>query len=406
VIGFDDIPDARFLRPSLSTVSQPLDRLGRLAYGLVATRAARCTTHAVPAELVIRDSCGCPPRGLQLSEDQYRSQFHDTAYLQKTLDIQYELGLELLGRHGRDPLKLGWLDRTPALGGCLGLWRRLDDPAGFVGSVPEPLIEIVGVYNADGPPFMATDTVTVVGEFPPRDLFDLADASAGQTVFVVPVRNETDDWGLLAAVGRIQDTTPPGREMMNHSGALLALALAHNSLLSSLHESEERLRHAASHDHLTGLPNRALFTDRLRQAWQRSVVDPEHHLALLFLDLDGFKQVNDTLGHAAGDRLLVVVAQRLRRLVREDDTAARLGGDEFVVLLDGVDLPHGPRQAIDRIRAAFVDPVDLDGAEVTVGVSVGVAMSADGITGPEDLLRHADTAMYDAKTRRKVTRAA
>ena len=408
VVGFDDIPDARFLRPSLSTVNQPLDRLGRLAYELVAARQApaRAATHAVPSEFVTRDSCGCPPQGLPVSEDQFRAQFQDTAYLQKTLDIQYRLSIELLGRHGRDPLGLAWLGRTPALGGCLGLWRPAHRPGVIGGNVPEPAIEIVGVYDAEGPARLPADPVIRVGDFPPADLFALADGAAGQVVFLVPVRSEAHDWGVLAAVGRIQDTTPPGREMMNNSSALLAVALEQHALLRSLHESEERLRQAALHDHLTGLPNRALFTDRLRQAWQRSVDDPEHRLALLFMDLDGFKHVNDTLGHAAGDQLLVRVGRRLSDLLRDSDTAARLGGDEFVILLDGVDLPHGPRHVSDRIRATFVDPVILDGEEVRVGVSIGVAMSTDGASAPEDLLRHADAAMYEAKLRRKASRVA
>jgi diguanylate cyclase (GGDEF)-like protein len=391
VVGFDDIADARFLRPSLTTVCQPLDRLGRLAYELLGQAPGM---HVVPSELVVRDSCGCPPKGLQLAEDRYRAQFDDTAYLQKTLDIQYGLSIELLGRHGRDPLGLAWLGRTPARAGRLGLWRP-----------GERAIEIVGAYDAADPARASTRAVLPVEEFPPADLFALADGEAGQIVFVVPVRSEAHDWGMLAAVGRIQDTTPPGREMMNHSGALLALALEHTALLRSLHESEERLRQAALHDSLTGLPNRALFTERLRRAWQRSVADPGHHLALLFLDLDGFKQVNDTLGHAVGDRLLVHVGQRLTGLLRDGDTAARLGGDEFVILLDGVDLPHGPRHVSDRIRAAFVDPVPLDGHEVRVGASIGVALSTDGVAAPEDLLRHADAAMYDAKTQRRAARA-
>jgi diguanylate cyclase (GGDEF)-like protein len=408
VIGFDDIADARFLRPSLSTVNQPLDRLGRLAYELLAARQGppRAATHTAPAVFVARDSCGCPPTGLRPSEDQVRAQFRDTAYLQKTLDIQYELSIELLGGHGRDPLGLAWLGRTPALGGCLGLWRQVDQPTRTIGTVAEPAVEIVGVYNAAAPAQAPADPVIRVGEFPPADLFPLADGAAGQIVFVVPVRSEAHDWGVLAAVGRIQDTTPPGREMMNHSGALLALALDHDALLRSLHEREEELRQAALHDHLTGLPNRALFTERLRQAWQRSIAEPDHRFALLYLDLDGFKQVNDTLGHATGDRLLVHVGQRLCDLLRDGDTAARLGGDEFVILLDGVDLPLGPGHVSDRIRAGFGEPVILDGHEIQVGVSIGVAMSTDGVAAPEDLLRHADAAMYAAKMRRKATRAA
>jgi diguanylate cyclase (GGDEF)-like protein len=409
VVGFDDIADARFLRPSLSTVRQPLDRLGRVAYEIVATRQELSQPCTVPTAFVARDSCGCPPNGLAPTEELYRAQFQDNVYLQMSLNIQYELSIELLGGHGRDPLGLAWLGRTPALGGCLGLWPRADGSAGRPGAVPDPAIEIVGEFRAAGhsragaagPPLAGVGSVTRVDDFPPADLFSLADGAAGEVVFVVPVRSDVHDWGLLAAVGRIQDTTPPGREMMNHSGALLALALEHNTLLRSLHESEERLRQAALHDHLTGLPNRALFTERLRQAWQHSVADPEHQFAVLFLDLDGFKQVNDSLGHAPRDRLLVHVARRLSGLLRTGDTAARLGGDEFVLLLDGVDLPHGPRHVDDRIRATFGEPVILDGREVRVGASIGIATSTDGLAAPDELLRHADAAMYDAKMRRR-----
>ncbi|BCJ53169.1 hypothetical protein Asp14428_46440 [Actinoplanes sp. NBRC 14428] len=193
---------------------------------------------------------------------------------------------------------------------------------------------------------------------------------------------------------------------MNHSGALLAMALEQDALLRSLRESDERLRQAALHDDLTGLPNRALFTERLRQAWQRSTADPGHRFALLFLDLDGFKQVNDSLGHATGDQLLVYVARRLHGLLRDGDTAARLGGDEFVILLDGVDLPHGPNHVSERIRTLFVDPILLDGQEIRVGASVGVATSVEGLSSPDDVLRQADAAMYDTKQRRKANRAA
>ena len=407
VLGFDNIPDAQFLRPSLSTVKQPLDRLAQVAYELLTTEDEQrtATTHTVASLFIARDSCGCPPKSLEISEAKYRTMFQDNVYLDQTLNIQYRLSFELLGRHDRDPLDLSWLRQTPAIGGCLGLWREDDHPAGKVGEVPGREIEIVGSFTAGRQAPAAKGTVRAA-EFPPVDLFGLADGAADATVFVVPVRSETQDWGLLAAVGRIQDTTPPGREMMNHSGSLLAMALEQDALLRSLQESDERLRQAALHDDLTGLPNRALFAERLRQAWHRSTVDPDHSFALLFLDLDGFKHVNDSLGHGTGDQLLIYVARRLNDLLREGDTAARLGGDEFVILLDGVELPHGPNHVSDRIRNVFVDPVVLDGHEVRVGASVGVATSIDGLASPEDVLRHADAAMYDTKLRQKAARAA
>jgi len=194
--------------------------------------------------------------------------------------------------------------------------------------------------------------------------------------------------------------------MMNHSGALLGVALDHNTMLRSLMEQEERLRQAALYDQLTGLPNRTLLFDRLNQAGHRAARHAGHFFALLFLDLDGFKAVNDTLGHAAGDQLLKVVAHRLTEAIRQSDTAARLGGDEFVVLLDGIEMPEGPQPVIDRIEQSFLEPIELDGEPVMVGTSIGLALSTDGYADTEELLRHADAAMYEAKIARKARRAA
>jgi diguanylate cyclase (GGDEF)-like protein len=234
-------------------------------------------------------------------------------------------------------------------------------------------------------------------------LFDLADGPAGDIVFVVPVRNASHDWGVLAAVGRIQATTPPGREMMNQSGALLAAALDHEAMAASLREQEKGLRAAALHDPLTGLPNRLLLADRLEQAGHRAARRPGYRFAVLLLDLDGFKAVNDTLGHAAGDQLLIEVAVRLTGLLRRSDTAARLGGDEFVVLLDGITDPDGQQRVCDAVQAAITEPFLIDGHRVVVGLSIGVALSAEGSADPDRLLREADAAMYRAKS---VARAA
>jgi diguanylate cyclase (GGDEF)-like protein len=237
-----------------------------------------------------------------------------------------------------------------------------------------------------------------VSEFPPPELFALADGAAGDIVFVVPIRSTVRDWGMLAAVGRIQATTPPGREMMNQSGALLAAALDHGALAASLRANEEELRMAALHDHLTGLPNRLLLADRLQQAGHRASRQPGYRFAVFLLDLDGFKAVNDSLGHAAGDQLLIEVAQRLSRLLRKSDTAARLGGDEFVVLLDGITTPNGHQVVSDAITSGLTEPFDIDGRRVEVGLSIGVALSSEQSADPDHLLREADAAMYRAKS--------
>jgi diguanylate cyclase (GGDEF)-like protein len=397
VAGFDDIADATYLTPSLSTVRQPLDRLGAAAYDLVralaADREMPPQIRHVPTTFIERDSCGCPATGLPLSAARTRDLFAQVQLLQTTLNVQYELGIELLGRNRSDPRALGWLGRTPAVGGCLGLWPR-PGPA----PAADPHLDIAGVFRLDGRPADGPGSAVPVSEFPPAELFALADGPAGDIVFVVPVRSTSRDWGLLAAVGRIQATTPPGREMMNQSGALLAAALDHGAMAASLREKEEGLRAAALHDHLTGLPNRLLLADRLEQAGHRAARQPGYRFAVLLLDLDGFKAVNDTLGHAAGDQLLIEVAARLTRLLRRSDTAGRLGGDEFVVLLDGITDADGQQTVCDAIKAAITEPFLIDGRRVVVGLSIGVALSAEGSADPDRLLREADAAMYRAKS--------
>ena len=159
---------------------------------------------------------------------------------------------------------------------------------------------------------------------------------------------------------------------------------------------EARLVHDALHDPLTGLANRALFRDHLERALA-SRRPPGTVVALLFLDLDDFKVVNDSLGHRAGDRLLIEVAHRLSGVIRAGDIAARLGGDEFTVLLDRV---HGVDDAIgsaERVAAELRRPLVFEGRSIVVGVSIGIALAGGAETAADDLLAHADAAMYAAK---------
>jgi diguanylate cyclase (GGDEF)-like protein len=168
--------------------------------------------------------------------------------------------------------------------------------------------------------------------------------------------------------------------------------------LESAHKTKEELRGLAYHDDLTGLPNRSLLYDRLGVAITHARRQ-ESHLAVLFLDLDGFKNVNDSLGHGSGDRVLVELATRVLHSVRAGDTVARFGGDEFIVLLDGVtgaqDAEHVAAKVLDVVQA----PYRLDAHEVSIAASVGVGLYPIDGTSPDELVRSADTAMYREKRR-------
>src|SRR5262249_32887830 len=162
--------------------------------------------------------------------------------------------------------------------------------------------------------------------------------------------------------------------------------------VSKRKESEEDLARQALHDSLTGLPNRTLFSDRVRVAASRRA---NHGFAIIYLDLDGFKLVNDTLGHAAGDEVLVEVSRRIEGLLRGGDTVARLSGDEFALLCEGVALSQ-VRTIADRVIGAMSKPIDVQGHPIVQAASIGIALYGPGgqPVDPEDMLGDADMAMY------------
>ncbi len=165
----------------------------------------------------------------------------------------------------------------------------------------------------------------------------------------------------------------------------------------ALEESKEHFRHAAFHDALTGLPNRPLFIDHLRLAIERSKLNKDHLFAVLFIDLDRFKNINDSLGHNTGDQLLVAIAARIGDCLRPTDTIARLGGDEFAILLDGLEDWTMATVVADRVQNELLKPFSLYGHEVYTTASIGIRLSMDGREDAENMLRDADTAMYRAK---------
>ncbi|HEX8117778.1 MAG TPA: diguanylate cyclase, partial [Pyrinomonadaceae bacterium] len=165
--------------------------------------------------------------------------------------------------------------------------------------------------------------------------------------------------------------------------------------------AEEQLLHDAFHDALTGLPNRALFMDHVKMAIQRSRRSGDRLFAALFLDLDRFKIINDSLGHMVGDQLLVGIAHRLEACLRPGDTVARLGGDEFTILLEDLAENEDAIDVARRVQEAVTQPFNIGGHEVFTTASIGIALSTTGYERAEDLLRDADTAMYRAKMQGK-----
>ncbi|MFY9573211.1 MAG: EAL domain-containing protein [Blastocatellia bacterium] len=162
--------------------------------------------------------------------------------------------------------------------------------------------------------------------------------------------------------------------------------------------AEQQLVHDAFHDALTGLPNRAWFMEQLEISLDRMRCQKDHLFAVLFLDLDRFKLINDSIGHMVGDQLLIGIANRLRHCLRPGDKVARLGGDEFTILLDGIRNAAEAVEVAERIQKHLSQPFNLGGYETFTTVSIGIALSDPDCEVPEDFLRNADTAMYQAKS--------
>lgn len=212
-----------------------------------------------------------------------------------------------------------------------------------------------------------------------------------------PFWNELILTPVFAATGEVTHFIGVQHDVSVRKAALDELSLARAELL----RVNEQLQHDAFHDALTGLANRALFGVRLAHTLEREKRDPKNFFAVLYLDFDRFKFVNDTLGHAAGDELLVAIAERLKRATRPTDTVARLGGDEFTVLLEDISGLAEALAVAERIQTELAPSFVLDGRTLFMTASLGLTVSSVGYNTADEVLRDADIAMYSAKRQGK-----
>jgi diguanylate cyclase (GGDEF)-like protein len=236
-------------------------------------------------------------------------------------------------------------------------------------------------------------------------LGDYLASRAFKDAIIAPLHGEARTLGLLLVANRLGDVSHFDGEdlklfvtLANQATVSLEKGRLEKSL-AQLSALEEELQHQASHDPLTGLANRVLFVDRVDHALART--DRSGPVAVLFLDLDDFKTVNDSVGHIAGDQLLVTVAERVRHCLRSGDTAARLGGDEFGILIDETKDPRDAIYVAERIIRALESPFALQGKEVFIHASIGIAFGEHDVPSSDTLLRNADVAMYRAKSQGK-----
>ncbi|MEH2045392.1 GGDEF domain-containing response regulator [Nostoc sp.] len=227
----------------------------------------------------------------------------------------------------------------------------------------------------------------------PEEFYRICDRKLGQ---VFQTKQETEfECSLAIACETKHYHTRLVPELASDGSVYFVLSIARN--ITALKLAEAQLIHDAFHDILTGLPNRALFMERLERALMLTKRRANYTFAVLFLDLDRFKVVNDSLGHMIGDQLLTALARRLENCLRSGDTVARLGGDEFTILLDDLQNANDVISVVERIHQALTSAFQLSGYEVFTTVSIGIALNKGSYNLPEELLRDADIAMYRAK---------
>ena len=270
----------------------------------------------------------------------------------------------------------------------LGLIKAFLEKNGYDTVLVENGVEAVKAFQEHAPDLALLDAdMPVMDGFQACEMIRTLPGSRQTPIVMVTALSDDASVDLAFAVGAEDYITKPIH---------WAVLRQRIRLLLDRTEALERIHHQATHDSLTGLPNRTLFMDRLELALYMSR-RRKNQMGLMFIDLDRFKYVNDTLGHAAGDQLLLEVATRLTECVRQSDTVARLGGDEFTVIMVDTSGIANPKALSKKILQRLTEPFILEGEEVQISGSIGVAIFPEDGEDAETLLRNADNAMYIAK---------
>jgi diguanylate cyclase (GGDEF)-like protein len=311
--------------------------------------------------------------------EQVRSRYYDFV-----AEANAKINVALAGKDFANAKSLSWLRWTRLRYGALGLWVQGDSDQ------PRQL-RIISEYGAAGLENTLLNQSYGAAQFPPPTTRELVEHFGDENLLmIVPITGPDKNRGLLTVVGPVEV------ELIDHVGSVHDWAALVGASLER-EDVEAQLRHHALRDSLTGLPNRALLMERLERVITAAQRSDARRFAVLFLDLDDFKSINDSLGHLAGDRLLVDIAQRLQSCLGETDTIARLGGDEFAVLVPSVQYDSDALEVVTRIHEALRAPFTLDGDPVFTSCSTGVVFNSRYHECAADLLRDADTAMYRAK---------
>jgi diguanylate cyclase (GGDEF)-like protein len=441
IVGFDDIESGREAGPPLATMRLGGDALAEQAAEALLLRIIDGVPLPefvrVPGALIRGASCGCIPQPGEHRSDARLSRSDesgDREGLARALiaeetrrreanaraEANRRIGLALIGVELGTAKELSWLRWTRVRHALLGEWRA---PS----ATTLRRLCIRSTYHAGPEPFSWQGSEHPTGQFPSRELCDLLDETGTDDILsVVPILGSGQNRGLMTVVGPIEVEPTEDAGDLTLWAAFLRAAMDREELATSLRlalererefaatlrqseeqsqsdmnwrkKAEEELRRHALHDALTGLPNRALLMDRLEQAIARAQRAQEARFAVLFLDLDHFKTINDSLGHLAGDQLLIQIAQRLGECLRTIDTVARLGGDEFAMIVADLEDDEVASMIAERIQESLRAPFHIGGHRVFTSASVGITLSSDRYQRAEDFLREADTAMYRAKS--------